>query len=244
MQFQRRRQPEGEVLLAGEAAAAYSPAWFDAAEDPTASSTQVSGGRGGVCVFDTAVGTLLRRQYLRGGLPRHLSRDRYLWTGAERTRGFRELRVLAMLRQSGLPVPVPIAARYWRRGVSYRASLLMRLIPRTRTLTEALADGGDPDDLLRRTAEAIARLHHRRVWHADLNASNVLVDAQGQVWLIDFDRARTDVGDPQRLAGNLDRLLRSLRKLLSPPLFAEVQSRWPALHRHYQSRLATLSSPT
>ena len=37
------------------------------------------------------------RRYLRGGMAARFARDRYLWLGEERTRSFRELRLLAEL---------------------------------------------------------------------------------------------------------------------------------------------------
>jgi 3-deoxy-D-manno-octulosonic acid kinase len=252
-QFEYRREPGGGVLLVADAAAAYRPAWFDGRGDGAADDAACPGadreappvpvgGRGSVRVFDTSAGTVVLRQYLRGGMARHVSRDRYLWIGAERTRGFRELRILAMLLDRGLDVPAPVAARYWRHGLAYRASLLMRWIPHTRTLAEVLRGGGDPLPVLTATMDAIARLHARGVWHADLNASNVLADADGRVWLIDFDRAQAGVADRARLAGNLDRLLRSLRKLLPGEALAAVEREWQALRRHYDARMAALSS--
>ena len=58
----------------------------------------------------------------------------------------------------------------------------------------------------------IRRFHASGVWHADLNAHNILMDRVGGIWLIDFDR-----GERRKHGawgqGNLARLQRSLRKL-------------------------------
>lgn len=248
-QFEYRREPGGGVLVTADAAAAIRPDWWhgsgDARRDATSTQDAApTGGRGSVRVFDSSIGSLLRREYLRGGLVRHLSRDRYLWTGAERTRGFRELRLLGRLRDRGLEVPEPVAARYTRHGLLYAASLLMRRIADARTLAEVLRDGSDAAAVLAATMDAIARLHRHGVWHADLNATNVLVDAGGRVWLIDFDRAQAGVTDAARLRGNLDRLLRSLRKLLPGQVLAGVEQAWPSLCRHYDARLASHQTNT
>lgn len=223
------------MLIAAEAIAAYTPDWF-AAPEP-ALQGGLRGGRGNVHIVDSAIGPLVHRGYRRGGLPRHFIRDRYLWLGAERTRAFREFRLMRRLHDLGLPVPAPIAARYQRVGLSYHADLLTRLIPQARPLVELLAEPTG-DDLLGDVAASIAVLHRQRVWHADLNAHNILVDVAGKVWLIDFDRAREHVDAPTRLAGNLDRLLRSLRKRLPPGRLAAVHAAWPRFLSAYRQVLA------
>ena len=62
-------------------------------------------------------------------------------------------------------------------------------------------------------AEVIARMHGLGVWHADLNAYNILLDAQGKAWLIDFDRGRQGGISARACAANLARLRRSLQKV-------------------------------
>lgn len=239
--FQQTREADGEILVALEATQAYDPAWFDDAGHGDRPD-RISGGRGSVRIFDTPIGPLVKRTYLRGGLPRHFIRDRYFWAGAQRTRSFHEFRILRMLRQQDLRVPTAIAARYRRSGFTYRAALLMRLIPGTRTLVDVLGNGADVGRILPDVAAAIADLHRAQVWHADLNAMNILIDEEGIVWLIDFDRAQTGIDDPARLAGNLDRLRRSLRKVLMPMRLAEVEAFWPEFVRCYEARLRGVSS--
>ena len=114
---------------------------------------------------------------------------------------------MAALHAQGLRVPMPLAAGYWRRGWSYRAAILVERIPDVRPL--ALALDASPDEV----AGAIARMHRAGVWHADLNAFNILLDAQGHAWLIDFDRGKAGGLSSRARAGNLLRLRRSLRKV-------------------------------
>lgn len=148
------------------------------------------------------------RGYRRGGLVARLSKDAYLWQGESRTRSFREYRLLALMREQGLRVPTPLAAAYWRHGLTYRAAILVERIPEVRPLAHLL-----DEPVWEAVAHAIAAMHRQGIWHADLNAFNILLDAQGQAWLIDFDRGTSGgVSDAQR-KGNLLRLRRSLEKV-------------------------------
>lgn len=229
----------GEYLIDREYADRFQPAWFDAPGDRAG----LQGGRGSVGVIATPIGDLVRRPYLRGGLPRHVVRDRYLWTGAERTRSFREYLITHALYHAGAPVPEPVGACYRRGWFSYRAVLLTRLIPDAETLLNRLLRSRDGiGTLLEKAAGAIACLHAHRVWHADLNATNLLVDANDEVWLIDFDRAELGAAGPGRLAGNLDRLLRSLRKRLPEPVMAQVEDAWPDVIAAYRREFNRLSA--
>lgn len=148
------------------------------------------------------------RGYRRGGLVAKLSRDAYFWQGEARTRSFREYRLLAMMRERGLSVPAPLAAGYWRHGLTYRAAIIVERIPDVRPLAHLL-----DEPVWDAAAAAIAAMHRLGVWHADLNAFNILLDARGQAWLIDFDRGTEGGVSAQRRRANLLRLRRSLEKV-------------------------------
>jgi 3-deoxy-D-manno-octulosonic acid kinase len=191
----------------------FDPRWFDAefwrALDR---ATAAPGGRGGIVFADTPHGNWALRHYRRGGLVARVMGDRYLWNGAEHTRSFAEFRLLHDLVDRGFDVSRPIAARYRRQGTHYRADLITQFIPDASTLTWRVQHGGIDTDTARRVGAAIARLHAVGIYHADLNAHNVLIDAD-KVWLIDFDRG--ELRPPQRTwqAANMARLKRSLIKV-------------------------------
>jgi 3-deoxy-D-manno-octulosonic acid kinase len=189
-------------------------AWFDPAHWAALGRADAqAGGRGGVAFVDTPAGPCALRHYRRGGAVARFSADRYLWTGAERTRAFREFRLLAHAAGLGLPVPRPVAARYVRDGLRYRADLLTRRIEAVRTLGRRLAEGSLDAELAQRAGRTIARFHAASIWHADLNANNILADESGRVWLIDFDRGRVRRPQLAWQQANLARLRRSFDKL-------------------------------
>ncbi|KAL02595.1 lipopolysaccharide kinase, Kdo/WaaP family [Bordetella holmesii CDC-H635-BH] len=166
------------------------------------------------------------RGYRRGGLIARVSRQRYIWAGEEQTRCFREFRLLARMQAAGLPVPAPLAAAYWRDGLTYRAAILVERLPNVRPLA------ADPSaQACEAAGRAIAAMHAAGVWHADLNAFNILLDPAGRAWLIDFDRGRDGgISTAQRQA-NLQRLQRSLLKVCG----AAGQQAWEAICLAYRA---------
>ena len=171
-----------------------------------------AGGRGTVAFIRDGERRWVLRHYRRGGLVARWLGDRYLWTGANRTRAFREWRLLRDLRAVGLPVPAPVAARYDRGGLFYRADLVTAELPTRRTLTQALAEGPLDEATWRAIGGCIGRFHAHGVHHADLNAHNLLLGEDGAVYVLDFDRGcRRSRGAWEQAV--LERLQRSLRKV-------------------------------
>ncbi|NNE06789.1 MAG: 3-deoxy-D-manno-octulosonic acid kinase [Xanthomonadales bacterium] len=187
-------------------------------------------GRGSALFLDTPMGAAVLRRYYRGGWPARFSRDRYLFTGWERTRAWVEFRLLARLFADGLPVPAPWAGYADRSGLAYRCALLMQRLPGTVTLDALIAGQKAGPALFARVGVCIRRFHEAGVHHADLNVRNVLVDEPGgRVYLVDFDRGRYRPGSPVDGKANLRRLRRSLQKHWPMARHPEMGSAWKAL---------------
>lgn len=174
--------------------------------------SEQAGGRGSIQFIDNDKGCWVMRRYLRGGMAARIARDRYLWLGEEHTRSFRELRLLATLHERGLPVPAPVAARYRRNGLTYGAELVTERLERARPLSEMLAAGRMDDARWAAIGRCLRHFHDAGVQHADLNANNILLGENREVWVLDFDRGR--IRKPGWWSARvLNRLARSLAKV-------------------------------
>ncbi|MCA1768451.1 MAG: 3-deoxy-D-manno-octulosonic acid kinase [Halomonas sp.] len=162
------------------------------------------------------------RPYRRGGFVARLSGTRYLWTGLERTRAFRELRLTADLHQRGLPVPTPVAAAVNRHEFTYEAALITERIRGARALASRLEERLADEALLIEVGRTIRRFHNAGLDHVDLNARNLLVDKRDRVWLIDLDRCGLR-SQGRWQAANLARLARSLTKFGARDAMAPIQ---------------------
>lgn len=185
------------------------PAWFSPAHWGDAAQPVTEGGRGGAWFIQTGEGDAFLRHYLRGGMAARLSRDGHLWRGINRVRSFAEFRLLRTLREKKLPVPMPFAAWYRREGMQYRAAILMQRLPDVQSLATLAGLEQAPWET---AGQLVARFHRAGLDHADLNAHNLLFDAQGRGWIIDFDRSKLRIPATPWREANLQRLQRSLRK--------------------------------
>ena len=102
-------------------------------------------------------------------------------------------------------------------------------IETAKTLADLLISDDVADAVWVSVGKCIRRFHDAGVWHADLNARNILLGADFQVYLIDFDQARFRPEKPVNGEGNLNRLKRSLVKLCPAGKMPALQSAWIGL---------------
>ncbi len=129
----------------------------------------------------------------------------------EKTRSYQEFMLLNHLRDAGVNVPRPIAARVQKHGLLYKADLLSEKVPNARDLVSILQESPISDELYRKIGREIRKMHDAQVNHTDLNIHNILIDDQEKVWIIDFDKCYVQIGDSWK-QGNLKRLKRSFEK--------------------------------
>ena len=180
--------------------------------EPVAGSLR-SAGRGNTMFVGNIPRQFVLRHYLRGGVVGKIVRDLYVWTGEDLTRPFLEWRMLAKMADSGLRVPRPAAARYCRRGPFYTADIITVRIPNVVPLSEFISAESLPTDFWQQLGAAVRNFHEKGVYHADMNAYNLQVDNDGDLWMLDFDRGRLLQPGPWQQK-TLSRLHRSLHKIV------------------------------
>ncbi len=151
------------------------------------------------------------RHYRRGGLFGKLVEDKYWFSGWGKTRSAEEFQLLLILREAGVNVPRPIAARAVKSGLIYQADLLSERIPNARDLVDILRENELTADVYQKVGREIAKMHNAEVNHTDLNIHNILLDDKGKVWIIDFDKCCLESSGDWKQQ-NLERLLRSFNK--------------------------------
>lgn len=171
-----------------------------------------AGGRGTVYFVEAGESQWALRHYRRGGLVGRWIDDHFIWLGEDRTRSFHEWRLLAKLRNLGLPVPQPVAAISRRHGLSYTADLLTKKIIDAEPLSKWLSAGEVDKSQWATIGRCIRRFHDAGSFHADLTGHNILLDKNADMHLLDFDRGEIRAGGAWKKS-NLKRLHRSLKKI-------------------------------
>ena len=156
------------------------------------------------------------KRYKRGGLLGKLVEESYLTFGLQHSRAYREFALLFQMQSLQLPCPNPGSALIETHGPFTRASLITRRIRGTRNLVNILQSQSMDAEIWQAIGQTVARFHQHNIYHSDLNAHNILIDSENNVFLIDFDKCeqRPDLGEKSIgwKQSNLDRLLRSLHK--------------------------------
>lgn len=213
-----------------------APDGFDPPAQPSEDAALATGsGRGQAHRVIRSGAEAVLRHYRRGGLVARFSEDKYWNTPPSTSRAMQEFALLRLMRSWNLPVPEPLAARHFPVGWAYSADILVALIPQSRNVAQCLTDRRLAPEEWRALGGAIRSLHDRQVFHSDLNCHNLLLDAAGGAWVVDFDRCDRRGGDDWKTR-NLERLLRSLRKEHGRrPGFQWHEADWPHLLAGYET---------
>lgn len=247
-QIQIIKTAQGHMALCQDTPTAITPTWFSV-DFWRAKEAVVGSSKGRYTTWFVASGAShwVLRHYWRGGLMEKFSKDAYLYTGLENTRALGELRLLDILYREDFAVPKPIAANIVRDGLFYRADIIIERVAGAEDLVAKLSKGIMSMGQWQALGATIAQFHQRGVYHADLNAKNILFQpAQTEsvtperFYLIDFDRGELKTPNPKWQKANLDRLLRSFSKEQGKlPSLAFNLDNWASLVQGYQATITS-----
>ncbi|WP_100753520.1 3-deoxy-D-manno-octulosonic acid kinase [Vibrio salilacus] len=192
-------------------------------------------GRGTTWFVDMGQCHAALRHYRRGGLFGKLVEDKYLFTGWDQTRAYQELMLLDQLKQAGVNVPKPIAAKVEKSGLTYTADLLIEKIADAQDLVAILKQGKLSEQAYYQIGEMIGKMHQQQVNHTDLNIHNILLDSDQAVWIIDFDKCRKEAGEHWKKK-NLGRLKRSFAKECQRFAIHWSENDWLPLQQGYSDQ--------
>jgi 3-deoxy-D-manno-octulosonic acid kinase len=228
------------VILYDASLADHIPeAWFDRRHWAGAHAPPGQAGRKGATLFIRGEGRdWVLKHYHRGGLAARVADDGFAWSGEHRVRSFAEWRMLDRIRAARLPAPRPIAARYVRSGLVYRADLITERIPEVVPLSARLAAGPLGSGTWRRVGACVGRFHRSLFFHADLNAHNIQIGDRDEIFLLDFDRGRVMSRGGAWRQRNLRRLHRSLEKISRDGAVGFDGGDWATLLEGYEAALA------
>ena len=172
-----------------------------------------SGGRGNTMFVGNVPRQFVLRHYMRGGLVGKFNRDHYVFSGEDLTRPFQEWRLLDKLSANNMNVPRPAAARFCRRGTFYTADIITVRIPDVVSLSEYIAIADRDEEFWQSVGAEIWKFHEAGVYHAHMNAYNIQIDKDGDIWMLDFDKGALKAPGTWQQE-TLSRLHRSLKKVL------------------------------
>jgi len=198
-----------------------------------------SSGRGSAWMVKSNHDKMMLRHYYRGGIPARFNKDKYLWTGLKNTRSFSEFHLLKKMIDLNLPVPAPIAAQACKKGAFYQANILIKYLPHQWTFADLL--NSNEDEIVntwQNIGETIALFHNHGIYHADLNANNILIDGS-IIYLIDFDHSKHCQPRKRWQQANLKRLKRSIDKLTESDYIGTNELKWHSLLQAYQQKINT-----
>ena len=143
------------------------------------------------------IGSVVIKPYMRGGFLRYLVKRRYLKLGTPRCQ--QEFELLQTVRNQGVNAPEPVAFAYSGR-IYYLGWLITRAIEQPISLVQlANTNATGVQQMMPLVIEQISKLIQHHIQHIDLHPGNIIVDRDGRVFIIDFDKGRIFTGSQDKL---------------------------------------------
>ncbi|MGN1280673.1 MAG: 3-deoxy-D-manno-octulosonic acid kinase [Succinivibrio sp.] len=187
-------------------------AYFDRESILKSQNVELRGGRGQTILYKKDGEDLVLRHYKRGGMLGKVIADLFFKFEPHSHRAADEFRLLLRMQSLGLPVPEPVIAREEHALLHLRQDIVIKRLNGYQDLSYILkkrALRAEEYELLGRT---VRRFFDAGILHTDLNIRNILMNEQGDICIIDFDKCFEQTMTTDLRVNVIERLKRSFIK--------------------------------
>ncbi len=200
----------------------YYESFFDRDEITKSSRTTYCIGRGQTLLYIKDGKDLVLRHYRRGGFFGKLIKDSFFIFEKNAHRAFDEFKLLDYMLSKGLPVPKPVIAREKKGLLSVTQDIVIERMNGYRDLSYVISKRELTQEEYSNIGRTVSLFFKENILHTDLNIRNILMNDEGKVAIIDFDKCCCTRLNDEMKKYMLDRLLRSFKKEVTRDLTKKI----------------------
>ncbi len=178
--------------------------------------SNVAGVRGEVLKKNINGTDLVVRRYRRGGLVRYFLKDTFIKPLSNSYRPIQEFEILNSIKKLNVPKVIAVAVK--ESSLTYSGIIITENIKDSFNFLNQKPSSNEEIKEIAYKAGLLARkIINEKVFHPDLHLGNVLYDKNGEVYIIDFDKA--SVINKDEIENSINKIVsrwnRSVNKFLS-----------------------------
>ena len=200
----------------------YYASFFDRDSIQQDSKTISCSGRGQTLLFSKDRRDLVLRHYRRGGFFGKFVKDSFFTFEKNAHRAFDEFKLLDYMLSKGLPVPKPVIAREIKGFFSVTQDIVIERLNGYKDLSYVISKRELTETEYTNIGKTISLFFKENILHTDLNIRNILINEEGRVAIIDFDKCFCTKLSKDMKISMINRLLRSFKKEITRDLTKKI----------------------